>query len=82
MVRLLDFIHSRLLAGGVAFLGNFTPVHANKAFFDHALDWPLHLRSADELVDLVNRSRFCGNTTTVGHENEGVQLFVKCVKSS
>jgi len=58
VVRLLDYIHAKLVPGGLALLGNFRPGHANEAFFMHALDWPLTLRSEAELAALVQSSRF------------------------
>lgn len=81
VVRLLDWIHRNLAEGGAVVLGNFRPGHPNAAFFDHALDWPLRLRSAEHLHDLVQRSRFRGGPVAVGAEAEGVQLFVTCLKA-
>jgi hypothetical protein len=80
VVRLLDYIHANLRTGGIAYLGNFTPDHPNADFFQHALDWPLVLRSKDHLQDLINRSLFRNCPTCVGSEAEGIQLFIKATK--
>jgi extracellular factor (EF) 3-hydroxypalmitic acid methyl ester biosynthesis protein len=81
VIRLLDNLHSRLACGGVALLGNFRPGHPNANFFNHALDWPLCLRSEDHLLDLVRRTRFGESAATIGVEAEGIQIFVTCTKS-
>jgi hypothetical protein len=81
VLRLLDYIHDRLAPGGVVMLGNFRPGHANAAFFEHALEWPLRLRSREQLASLVARSRFARCPTFIGSEAEGVQLFIRCVKA-
>jgi hypothetical protein len=80
VVRLLDRLHDQLLPGGRLMLGNFRTDHPNAAFFLHALDWPLILRSGDHLMDLVGRSRFAHSAVTIGAESEGVQLFLECRK--
>jgi extracellular factor (EF) 3-hydroxypalmitic acid methyl ester biosynthesis protein len=80
VVRLLNYIHGKLSVGGAAFLGNFRPDHPNVALFQHALDWPLLLRSEHDLRRLVAKSRFGHSPVDVGTEPEGVQLFVKCTK--
>src|SRR5262249_47482781 len=79
-IRLLDYIHDKLAQGGRVLLGNFCPAHRNVAFFEHALDWPLTLRSERDLLRLVKQSRFAGCPMTIGTEPEGVQLFVECIK--
>jgi extracellular factor (EF) 3-hydroxypalmitic acid methyl ester biosynthesis protein len=80
VVRLLNYIHGKLAPGGAVFLGNFRPDHPNVALFRYALDWPLVLRSEQELLRLVAQSRFASSPVNVGTEAEGVQLFVTCVK--
>lgn len=80
VVRLLDYLHTRLRKGGVVLLGNFRPDHPNAAFFTHALDWRLRLRSEHDLRALVARSKFARSATRIGAERQGVQLFVECVK--
>jgi extracellular factor (EF) 3-hydroxypalmitic acid methyl ester biosynthesis protein len=80
VVRLLNYIHSKLALGGAAFLGNFRPDHPNVALFQHALNWPLVLRSEYDFLRLVAQSRFASSPVHVGAEAEGVELFVKCVK--
>ena len=80
VVKLLDFIHSKLVLGGTAFLGNFRPGHPNAALFEFSLDWPLTLRSVQELRNLVRHSKFGECPTVVGVESEGVQLFIECTK--
>jgi SAM-dependent methyltransferase len=81
VVRLLDYIHDKLAPGGMILLGNFRPDHPNVALFQHALNWPLVLRSESDLRRLVARSRFANSSVHIGTEAEGVQLFVNCVKS-
>jgi extracellular factor (EF) 3-hydroxypalmitic acid methyl ester biosynthesis protein len=81
VIALLNYIHGKLAPGGSVCLGNFRPDHPNAALFQHALDWPLILRSESDLARLVARSRFAGAPVHIGSEAEGVQLFVKCVKA-
>jgi hypothetical protein len=81
VVRLLDYVHGRLRKGGVLMLGNFRRNHPNAAFFTHALDWPLHLRSEQQLRALAAQSKFAKSPTRVSAESEGVQLFIECVKA-
>jgi len=80
-IRLLDYIHGKLAKGGRALLGNFRPAHANAAFFEHALEWPLTLRSESDLLRLVKQSRFADCPMSIGAEPEGVQLFIECEKA-
>jgi cyclopropane fatty-acyl-phospholipid synthase-like methyltransferase len=79
-VRLLDYCHGALAPGGVAFLGNVRAGHPNAALFDRALNWPLVLRSKDDLLRLVQCSKFTGCEVAIGADQEGVQLFVECRK--
>jgi hypothetical protein len=81
VIRLLDYMHARLRKGGMLLLGNFRPGHPNAAFFRHVLDWPLQLRSEQQLRALVAQSKFAGAPPRIGAETEGVQLFVQCVKA-
>lgn len=81
VIRLLDYIYDKLALGGLVLLGNFRPGHANEALFQHALDWPLVLRSENELRHLVRQSKFSNSPIVVGTEKEGVQLFIECVKT-
>jgi len=81
VVRMLDYIHAKLAPGGLAFLGNFKPAHPNAAFFQHALNWPLKLRSTEDLRRLVERSKFVQCQVKIGAEREGIQLFVECRKT-
>lgn len=80
VIRLLNYIHAKLAPGGTVLLGNFRPDHPNVALFQHALDWPLVLRSEQELLRLVGQSQFARSPVKMGTEAEGVQLFVSCVK--
>ncbi len=80
VVALLNYIHGKLAPGGSVCLGNFRPDHPNVGLFLHALDWPLVLRSRSDFLRLVARSRFTGAPVSIGSEEEGVQLFVRCVK--
>jgi len=80
VVHMLDYMHATLAPGGVAFLGNVTPDHPNVALFEHALNWPLVLRSKEELLRLVRRSKFAGCPVAIGAEEENAQLFVECRK--
>jgi hypothetical protein len=78
VVRLLDLIHSKLAPSGSMLFGSAQPRHRNAALFEHALNWPLPLRSKLELLRLVQKSKFAGCPITVASEPEGVQLFVEC----
>jgi hypothetical protein len=82
VIRMLDYLYESLGPGGVTYLGNFKPGHPNVALFEHALNWPLVLRSENELLALINRSKFAKCRTSLGMEKEGIQLFVECHKPS
>jgi hypothetical protein len=47
---------------------------------EHALNWPLTLRSEPELLRLVKKSKFANSAMTVASEPEGAQLFIECKK--
>jgi extracellular factor (EF) 3-hydroxypalmitic acid methyl ester biosynthesis protein len=80
LVKLINYCYDKLVPGGQLVLGNFVKDHPNAEFFLHALDWPLHLRTPQEMVDLTRKTRFGLCPMEVGFESQGVQMFLKCFK--
>jgi extracellular factor (EF) 3-hydroxypalmitic acid methyl ester biosynthesis protein len=80
VVGLLDWIHGLLEPGGSVILGNFDVSNPDRPFMDHVLDWRLFHRSADDLRQLLGRSRFDQARVKVEAEEAGVNLFASCQK--
>jgi extracellular factor (EF) 3-hydroxypalmitic acid methyl ester biosynthesis protein len=78
VVRLLDWIHDRLVPGGTVILGNFDVANPDRAFMDHVLDWRLIHRTADDMRRLFAASQFGDAPVTVRAEHEQVNLFAFC----
>ena len=49
VVRLLDYIHSKLRPGGRIILGNFHPRNPTRALMDHVMNWKLIHRTEDDM---------------------------------
>ncbi|MCC6558067.1 MAG: cyclic nucleotide-binding domain-containing protein [Polyangiaceae bacterium] len=75
VVKLLDWIHDKLLPGGTAIVGNFDTCNPDKAFMDHILEWELFHRTAEELRALFARSAFGDAPVEIRVEEAGVNLF-------
>jgi len=82
IVRLLDWIHDRLVPGGTVILGNFDVDNPDRAFMDHIIEWRLIYRSADDLRALFARSRFGGAPVDVRAEDQGINLFAFCARAA
>jgi CRP-like cAMP-binding protein len=80
VIKLLNWIHERLLPGATAIVGNFITGNPGKAFMDHILEWELIHRTPDELKDMFARSRFGSTPVEIEIEAAGVNLFAFAVK--
>jgi extracellular factor (EF) 3-hydroxypalmitic acid methyl ester biosynthesis protein len=80
VVKLLDWIHSRLRPGGTVILGNFHPNNYCKEVMDYVLEWRLIHRSEEDMHRLFTYSTFRRACTRIQFEPEGINLFAECVK--
>lgn len=80
VVKLLDFVHGTLRAGGRVVLGNFHPRNGTRAVMDHVLDWKLIHRTEDDMHRLFRASAFARTCTRIVYEDQGINLFAECVK--
>lgn len=80
VVRLLDYIHSKLRPGGRVILGNFHPRNPTRALMDHVMNWKLIHRTEDEMNRLFQRSAFRQPCTRIRFEAQQINLFAECIK--
>ncbi len=80
VVALMNAAHRSLAPGGRLILGNFHPSNPSKAVMDHVLDWRLNHRTLEELDLLLQASDFRRPSVDSWFEEEGINLFVECVK--
>ncbi|MGB8426547.1 MAG: cyclic nucleotide-binding domain-containing protein [Desulfobacterales bacterium] len=72
--------YNHLKPGGVMLIGNFAPNNPERMFMDHIMQWKLFYRDKDAIVARVAASPF-GNNVEVLAESEGVNLFIKAVRT-
>lgn len=75
VIKLLNWIHEKLLPGGLAIVGNFDKANPSKSFMDHIIEWELIHRSKDDLRGLFARSAFGESEIDVRSEEAGINLF-------
>lgn len=80
VIRLLDYIHSKLRPGGRVILGNFHPRNPTRALMDHVLSWELIYRTEDEMNRLFEQSAFRQPCTNIRYEAQRINLFAECIK--
>lgn len=81
VIKLLNWIHSRLRVGGKVILGNFHPCNTDKVLMDYLLDWKLIHRSQDDMNRLFSASMFGQPCTNIRFEPEGINMFASAIKS-
>jgi extracellular factor (EF) 3-hydroxypalmitic acid methyl ester biosynthesis protein len=81
VVRLLDYIHSKLRPGGRVILGNFHPRNPTRALMDYVLSWELIYRTEDEMHRLFQQSSFRRPCTNIRYEAQRINLFAECIKN-
>ena len=81
VVKLMNFAHHALKAGGKLILGNFHPNNGDQALMDYVLDWKLIYRTQADMDDLYQRSSFARPCTAIRFEEEGIDLFAECVRA-
>jgi len=72
--------YEHLKPGGVMLIGNFAPHNPERMFMDHIMQWKLNYRDKDAIIAQVAGSPF-GKNVEILAEAEGVNLFVKAVKT-
>lgn len=82
LVRLLDWIHAHLDAGGTAVVGTAAAGARDAAFWEHVLGWPLVRRSRPGLADAFARSDFGGAKLEVVTDEEGGGLLAVAHRSA
>ena len=80
VIRLLDYIHSKLGPGGRVILGNFHPRNPTRALMDYVLSWELIYRTEDEMNRLFAQSAFRRPCTKIRYEEQRINLFAECIK--
>ena len=73
--RLLRRLLPAVAPGGQLVIGNFSEANPNRGLM-HLLDWELHYRSPDRLVDLAVRCGVPRERVSIGREPEGINLFL------
>jgi len=80
VIKLLDWIHGLLRAGGRVLLGSFHPDNPCKAMMDHVFGWkPVHRTEAD-MDRLFSASAFGCQSTRLLFEEQRVCFFAECMK--
>lgn len=79
-IGLLDWVHSRLRAGGRVMLGSLHPSNPSRGLMDHVLDWRVVHRDAADLERLFKASRFGKAPARILKEPKGVGLLAECVR--
>ena len=82
VIKLLNSIYGWLRLGGKIILGNFHPRNSSKALMDYVLDWKLIHRSEEDMNRLFEESAFRRPATAIRFEEEGINLFAECIRSS
>lgn len=82
VVKLLNWIYDRLRPGGKVIVGNFHPRNPSKAFMDYLLDWKLIYRNEEDMDGLFSNSAFGRPPTRIRFEEEKINLFAECIRSS
>jgi CRP-like cAMP-binding protein/SAM-dependent methyltransferase len=72
--------HEHLKPGGVMLIGNFAPHNPERMFMDHIMQWKLNYRDKEAIGARVACTPF-GKNVEILAESEGVNLFVKAVKT-
>jgi extracellular factor (EF) 3-hydroxypalmitic acid methyl ester biosynthesis protein len=81
VVRLMNWTHGRLAAGGRTVLGNFDPSNNCRYFMDYVCEWKLIHRTAAEMDQLYQSSAFAKPCSRVLYEEQKINLFAECVKA-
>jgi extracellular factor (EF) 3-hydroxypalmitic acid methyl ester biosynthesis protein len=82
VVKLLNLAHRLLRVGGRAIVGNFHTSNRYRAMMDHVLDWRLIHRCEEDMNRLFSRSAFKRACTGIRFEEEKINMFAECVKST
>lgn len=75
-VRVLSRMIRNLNRGGELVIGNFSDTNPNRAFMEVAMNWHLHHRSEEQLMDLALEAGATHHELRVQQEAEGVNLFL------
>lgn len=81
VVKLLDYIHGLLRAGGRVVLGNFHPRNPSRSLMDAVLQWKLIHRDEDDMNRLFRASLFGEDCAEIFYEDAQVNLFAVGVKA-
>ena len=82
VVKLLNWIYDRLRPGGKVIVGNIHTPNSWKAIMDYLLDWKLIYRNEEDMDRLFSNSAFGRPPTRIRFEEEKMNLFAECIRSS
>jgi extracellular factor (EF) 3-hydroxypalmitic acid methyl ester biosynthesis protein len=75
-VRVLRKLLSCVEPGGELVIGNFADDNPNRAFMEGGMNWFLHHRSPEQLIDLAIEAGAAAWKPVVNKEPEGINLFL------
>lgn len=75
-VRVLRKLLACVEPGGELVIGNFADDNPNRAFMEGGMNWFLHHRSPQQLINLAKEAGAAGWNPVVKQEPEGVNLFL------
>lgn len=81
-VRILRKLLTCVQPGGELVIGNFAAGNPNKAFMEVGMNWFLHHRSPQQLIELARAAGAAGWALEVNKEPKGVNLFLHCKKAA
>jgi hypothetical protein len=79
-VDLLDWSLEHLVPGGMALLSSLSPANPDRLLIEHVLQWRMSPRDAEDLADLVARSRF-GRAAEIAPVADGI-IHLATIKRS
>lgn len=82
VIKLLNFSYEALSKGGSLMVGNFHTRNHAKAFLDHIIDWKLVHRDESDMDRLYRDSLFEQPSTRIIFEEEQVDMFAECVRTT
>ena len=82
VVKLLNWIYDQLRPGGKVIVGNIHTPNSWKAIMDYLLDWKLIYRNEEDMDRLFSNSAFGRPPTRIRFEEEKMNLFAECIRSS
>tara|TARA_B100000795_G_scaffold258479_1_gene232590 strand:- start:67 stop:1353 length:1287 start_codon:yes stop_codon:yes gene_type:complete len=80
IIRLLNFVHENLRAGGKVVLGQFHTRNPTRGLMDTILEWKLIHRNEDDMNRIFSLSKFNSHCTEIVYDATGTQMLCCCEK--